>query len=221
MSDFAGVNTNAPPTYFENSRAEMIEYVPVNASLILDVGCGNGHFGKALKEARPNVTVFGIEPEKEASEEAAKYLFKSINGFFIRTDIPVDLKFDCIVFNDVLEHMPDPWGALKLANSILNPGGVVVASIPNILYFPSFGKFFFSKNWKYESSGTFDKTHLRFFTKKSIIELFNETGYDLIKIEGLRPYRSKKFWLWNLLTFGRFNEMKFLQFACSAKPKKL
>ena len=82
-----------------------------------------------------------------------------------------------------------------------------------------FFRMVFAKDWKYEPAGIFDKTHLRFFTQKSIIRLFDESGYEIIKIEGIRPTDSKKFLLFNLATFRYWNESQFLQFAVTAKPR--
>src|SRR5690606_29924542 len=120
-------------------------------------------------------------------------------------------------FNDVLEHMADPWHAMELANGLLSQNGSVVASIPNILYFPEFSRFLLKKDFRYTSGGTFDKTHLRFFTKKSIVEFLDDCGFVVEKMAGIHPYVSRTFSLFNICTFGYFNEMKYMQFGVRAK----
>ncbi len=205
--------------YYEFSRSEMLPFVPETARLCLEVGCGGGKFGAQLIEKR-GATVYGIEPVAEAAERARARLTGCYNILFTAEQIPEDLKamrFDCIIFNDVLEHLVDPWSALQLCKTLLAPDGCIVASIPNILYFHAFFKMFLSQDWKYEDGGIFDQTHMRFYTKKSIMRLFADCGYKLDTITGIHATDSKKMLLWNLLTFFRFSDMRYTQFAVRAR----
>lgn len=202
--------------YYQLNRSEMLKYIRKSVKVTLDVGCGEGNFGKLLKE-KMNCEVWGFEPAFHAFEIAKEKLDKVYNCEFSHDLLP-DNKFDLISFNDVLEHMPDPWKTLQECRNKLSQSGCIIASIPNILYFHDFFKMVLAKDWKYEPAGIFDKTHLRFFTKKSMIRLFNESGYEVLEIEGIRPTDSKKFTLFNLVTFNYWREAQYLQFAITAKP---
>jgi len=122
------------------------------------------------------------------------------------------------VCNDVLEHLPDPWTVLRQAHGLLNPGGVVVASIPNLRYFPVLKDLVLRGEFEYQRDGVLDRTHLRFFTRKSIGRLFEDTGYSVRAVEGLRgivfPW---KFGLLNRMLGRRFEDSRYLQFACIAE----
>lgn len=195
----------------------MLELIQTDVKTALDVGCGEGNFGKLIKK-KFDAEVWGFEPVPRAYEVAKENLDKVLNSIFLPDSVP-DNKFDLISFNDVLEHMTEPGEVLRQCLTKLTARGQVIASIPNILYFHDFFTMVFKKDWKYEPAGIFDKTHLRFFTRKSIVRLFDEAGYEIIKIEGIRPTDSKKFLLFNVATVGNWEEMRYLQFAVCAKPK--
>jgi 2-polyprenyl-3-methyl-5-hydroxy-6-metoxy-1,4-benzoquinol methylase len=203
--------------YYQLDRSEMLELIQTDVKTALDVGCGEGNFGKLLKE-KFGAEVWGFEPVSHAYQIAKENLDHVQNSIFAAESIP-DKKFDLITFNDVLEHMVEPGDVLRQCLEKLTTRGQIVASIPNILYFHDFFTMVFSKDWKYEPAGIFDKTHLRFFTRKSIVRLFEESGYEVVKLHGIRPTDSKKFLLFNIATLGNWEEMKYLQFAVSAKPR--
>ena len=197
----------------------MLQYIPADTETLLDVGCAEGTFGQYVK-AELKCKVFGIEPVQAPAAKAATRLDAVSNEYFTASSFSGQV-FDAITFNDVLEHMPDPWAALDACKQKLSAKGRVVASIPNILYFHDFfAKFLLNKDWRYEEAGIFDKTHLRFFTKASIIRMFHECDYDIELIEGIRPTDSKKFLLFNIATLGYWKESQFMQFAVVAKPKR-
>ncbi len=210
--------------YFDGKREDMLRFLPSNMISILDVGCSAGNFLGALE--RPNMYRAGIEPDVEAFKSAKAKMEECINSTFDEELVKsienrsLHNRFDCIVFNDVLEHLIDPWGALRLAKRILSTNGVVVASIPNILFYSGVVNMIRTQDFKYESAGIMDITHLRFFSKKSIIRMFEETGYDLLRIEGISSAASLKFKLLNFLFVNRIADMKYMQFAVVATPLK-
>ena len=128
--------------------------------------------------------------------------------------------YDLIIFNDVLEHLYDPWAILKKSAEKLAKGGKVVASIPNIRHLYTMFDIVIKKDFKYTDAGILDKTHLRFFTKKSIIRMFDECGYKIIKIQGINGMKSFKFKILNILSFGFLKETSYLQFAVVAALKE-
>jgi 2-polyprenyl-3-methyl-5-hydroxy-6-metoxy-1,4-benzoquinol methylase len=93
--------------YFAEARAEMLPFVPANCHRLLDVGCGVGGFGASLKETR-QIEIWGVELVSSVAAKATTKLDRVITGLFEpETKLPSGA-FDCIVFNDVLEHMIAP-----------------------------------------------------------------------------------------------------------------
>lgn len=202
---------NKDKTYYSNSRAEILPFIPQNISQVLDVGCGNGRFGQILKD-NFNCTVWGIEPDENSASEAQKSLDYVLNDSFNENIYLHEQKFDCIFFNDVLEHLVDPYAALKLSKNLLLPGGYVISSIPNILHFFTIYRILETQDWKYEETGILDKTHLRFFTKKSITRMFEECGFKVLRIQGINPTYGKKYNIFNLLFINKLKDMRYIQF---------
>lgn len=93
--------------YFQQDRLEMLNYIPETAKYILDVGCSSGGFGQLLKE-KYSSEVWGIEPNHAATESTSTKLDKVICSMFDSSVSLPEYYFDCIVFNDVLEHLVDP-----------------------------------------------------------------------------------------------------------------
>lgn len=208
--------------YYGDDRKEMIKYIPENAKNVLEAGCGKGVFASLIKE-KCNAKVYGVEKVPDVAAVAGKFLDKVYTGDYIEivNKLSGNL-FDCVVFNDVIEHMENPWDALIKTKNIMNDNGVIVASIPNFRYLPNMVEILYKKDFIYKDCGILDKTHLRFFTKSSIIKLFNDTGYEIVTIEGIRRYTKRiRFFIFNLLSFGFFNDTQYLQFAVVAKKNSI
>lgn len=213
--------------YFECTRPELLPFVPESARKILDVGCGAAGFSGTLKTLR-KAEVWGVELNESASEIARGRLDKVFHASFgPELDLPVNY-FDCITFNDVLEHMVDPMAALQLALPLLCENGVVVASIPNIGHFPTLWRLIIRGEWDYKESGILDKTHLRFFTRSSIKKLFYQAGFGVRKIEGINKFiimekgDRKLWWQYRMISWLPFpgvRDMRYLQFAVVASKK--
>lgn len=207
-------------SYYHHSRPELIPFIPPSIKSALDVGCGSGNFGETLKKLYA-CEVWGIEPNQVEALEAGKKIDKAIHNIF-SIDLPelAGKKFDVIFFNDVLEHLIDPTEALQHCKKLLNEGGHIIASIPNMRWYPVILGLLRYKDFKYELSGVMDKTHLRFFTAKSMRRLFEDAGYIIVKMEGINKDNNFKFF--NLINFLLFNtqwDMKFQQFAIVANQQ--
>ncbi len=113
--------------------------------------------------------VWGVELSQQAAAEAQSKLDKVFVGSIEDgTLLLPEGFFDCVVFNDVLEHLVNPWAVLTSIKMFMQPDAYVVASIPNVRYFDNIKQLLKHKQWKYEDEGILDKTHLRFFTIESI-----------------------------------------------------
>ena len=133
--------------YFSNNRSELHSYLPENIKTILDVGMGEGAFLLSLKKNRPNLETWGIELEKKSFEIAKGKIDNALFGTVEENinNIP-DGHFDCISFNDVLEHLADPWEVLKSIKAKVSKNGFILASIPNVRYVNNLKKLILDKD---------------------------------------------------------------------------
>ncbi len=211
------------PRYFDHPRPQMRAFVPAAARVILDVGCGAGAFAAGLREERRaaghQLEIWGLELDAGAAAAAAAVLDHVLRGGVedLVGRLP-DAHFDCICCNDVLEHLAWPDRALRDLRRVLKPEGVVVASIPNVRSFGNVWDLVVRGSWSYADEGILDRTHLRFYTRASMADLFAAGGYRLLRQEGINPTGSWRFRVVNALTLGRWQDMRYLQFACVAAP---
>lgn len=208
-----------PEGYFDHVREEMLFYLPDSPSTILDVGCGSGSFGNRLKETT-GAEIWGIEYVKEEAKRTEQVLDKVFAGPCEDhiVNLP-DQYFDVIYFNDVLEHLVDPYLVLRQMKPKLSKEGVVISSIPNMRYYKNFFKIVFGKDWEYEDQGIMDRTHLRFFTGKSIERMYREAGYEVQVHEAINKTSSIRPYLYNLPLLFSQRDIFYLQYATVAKPK--
>mgnify|MGYP003880092981 CR=1 FL=1 len=102
-----------PKGYYSNPRSEMIGFIPVSSKRILDAGCGEGAFASVVKQSL-NTETWGLELDPISAEKARGKLDKVIQGdLSVNIQQLPDHSFDCIIFNDVLEHLVDPFTTLK------------------------------------------------------------------------------------------------------------
>jgi len=205
--------------YFHNQRTEMLKFIPENATKILEVGCGAGQFCTLLK--REDREIWGVEMNAEAAQKANDICTFVLVGDFdtVFKQLPEN-HFDCVIFNDVLEHMYSPWDTIRLVKSLLSADGVLVTSIPNFRYISNLiTEVLFHGEFEYKpEGGILDDTHIRFFTTKSIRRMFREEGYEVVVHEGIKPCKSWKEKLFIALTFGFLEDTRYKQFATVAKP---
>lgn len=209
---------NKSAEYFGQGRTEMLKFVPDNTRSLLEVGCGKGEFVAKLKAQRA-LHATGVEPYPDAAAEARQHFDVVLQSGI--DDAVAQLpgcQFDCIVFNDVLEHLVDPWAVLRMVKPLLSADGCVVASIPNVRFWPVLNALFQHGEWDYADDGVLDRTHLRFFTRSTMSELFKSSGYRVELMEGINAVELPwKVALLNRLIGQRFNDSRFTQFACVAR----
>ena len=204
--------------YYRQSRPEIARLITGKPARILEIGCANGAF-------RENITwpceYAGVEPFAEAARAARERGITVYEGVYqsVAPDIPAG-RFDLIVCNDVIEHMADPWAFLSDIKTKLADGGALIGSVPNVRYLSNLTGLLFRRDWRYGSAGVLDRTHLRFFTVKSLRRLLETCGYA---VEVLRPSGPDRFrWIKRLLTpfFWPFGaDSLYMQIAFRAVPK--
>jgi 2-polyprenyl-3-methyl-5-hydroxy-6-metoxy-1,4-benzoquinol methylase len=195
----------------------MVPFIPAGTTSVLDVGCSRGRFGATLRAADPSLRLFGIEPDPVAAAEAETEAgYEQVICGSFPEDLPDDRAFDCIVFNDVLEHVVDPWTTLDRAKGFLAPGGHVVASIPNVRHYIVVRNLALRGRWEYTDWGVLDRTHLRFFTRASIEELFDSADLEIETLVPINPITVRR----AALLVGPFRDMRYPQFAVVARPRR-
>ena len=178
--------------YYDKPRPDVVALVPADAKNVLDVGCAAGGLGRELKRQRPDVSVRGIEPVAAEAERARAHLDDVIVGT-LETPLPAHWPApDCIIFADVLEHIVDPWSAVARARTILRPGGTLVASIPNIAHGTVVAGLLRGR-FDYQPWGILDRTHLRFFTRPTAIELIESGGFEVREVRRRLGYQAEGF----------------------------
>jgi trans-aconitate methyltransferase len=180
----------ADANYYDHARTELLELFPRAPLRLLDVGCGSGATGASAKARWPAVETIGVEIVPDAAERAAARLDRVIGGSAETLDFSAAglANIDGVVLADVLEHLVDPWSFLERLLAALTPDAMIVASIPNIanlwvLEELAAGRF------EYGSDGLLDRTHLRWFTRRSIATLFERAGYAIERWERITDGR--------------------------------
>lgn len=166
--------------YFEFTRPELRALVPQTARRVLDVGCGAGALGAALKAERPGLEVVGLEGFPEAAARARERLDEVVCLDLDGLDaLPDDFGvFDAMVFGDVLEHLRDPARLLRTLRGALAPDGVIVCSIPNVKHWTVLMPLLVHDRWEYQDAGLLDRTHVHFFTLEEINLMLTECGFS-------------------------------------------
>ena len=150
---------------------------------VLDVGCGTGVNGEVIRRSGAHVT--GIERSAAAAAIAKQRLDEVIELDLLSERLFQQLanrRFDLIVFGDVLEHVAEPLEVLSKFTPLLEDGGHVIVSLPNVAAWPIRLKLL-RGDFSYDSSGILDRTHLRFFTQKSALELVQNAGLEVLHVD--------------------------------------
>lgn len=175
------------PQYHDKPRVEIASFISEPPALVLDVGCGGGATAKLIKQKFPGARIIGIELNPHAAEHARAYVDDVVCGDLFEIEIPERLgnaQLDLVLLLDVLEHLFDPWRALQRIRSWLAPDTRVLASIPNVRNLATLDDLAAGR-WRYAANGVLDITHVRFFTKESLRELFEDTGYEVLDMQPL------------------------------------
>jgi methionine biosynthesis protein MetW len=164
--------------YYEFDRPELRELVPAGAGRVLDVGCGAGALGAALREER-GIEVMGLELSPEAAAHARERLDAVVEADLDRLEaLPFERgSFDAMVFGDVLEHLHGPDRLLRVLRPWLADDGALVCSIPNVVHWSVVLPLLTQDRWPYADAGLLDRTHVHFFTLAEAELMLRECGF--------------------------------------------
>jgi SAM-dependent methyltransferase len=173
---------------YRSINKPVLDSIPLTAIRVLDIGCGAGDLGFAIKK-RQKCFVTGITFSGKEADMAKNLLDKvfiaNLNAYEVRSLG----RFDCIVCCHVLEHLTHPEQLLSaLARDCLTPDGFLIVALPNVLYWKSRLQFLCGR-FRYTEGGIMDRTHVRFYDWTSAFELLDSSGLTVVKrkSEGLLP----------------------------------
>jgi SAM-dependent methyltransferase len=160
-------------------NATILELLPIQARRIVEVGCMLGSLARAYRERNPHCHWIGIDVDADyvqAARAHCAHAFQADIELLSESEWDTLADADAWIFGDTLEHLREPWTVLRKIAPRLAAGGVVIASIPNAQHW-NFQARVNAGLFRYENDGLFDRTHLRFFTRQTILEMFSECGY--------------------------------------------
>ena len=211
--------TEFNPAYI-GPRADILKLIPRSVTRVLDIGCSTGKLGEQIKLRNHGIEVVGIELNEDMANLAKKRLDRVIVGDLdqIRLeDLFASNYFDCLILGDILEHLKNPWDLLTSATRLLRNDGSLIASIPNVRHFSTIVSLVFKGYWPYRERGIHDKTHLRFFALKNILEMLNKARLEIVRlerqyriIESPHPYNRFSKWFLLLLPLRDFLTFQYL-----------
>ncbi len=168
--------------YYDNINPDLYAEIPKGLGRILELGCGAGALGAKYKSVNPGSYWCGLEIVEEQANRAKNRLDRVIcTDIEVNFPIGPDEKFDALVIGDVLEHLKDPWASLKQLVGCIKPNGHVAICIPNVGHWSVVANLL-AGNFTYADSGILDRTHLRFFTGRTMIELLNQADIEITKV---------------------------------------
>ena len=204
---------SSAPGYYANQRADVVALLPRPVRRVLDVGCGAGGTAPGLREAGASEIV-GIEVVASAAEAARGVL----DRVYVATveDALGDLNgaFDTILCLDVLEHLVDPGAVLKRLRVVAAPGATLQVSVPNARHFSLVADLLLRGTFGYTDWGHRDRTHLRWFTRRDLIDLVTEAGWEVTRTSVPPLGRSASLHRW---TRGRSSEFLVGQIYLTAR----
>ena len=192
-------------SYFSHPRPELVAALPAtDGNRVLDLGCGSGAMSQGIRDQGKAEEIWGVEinPDAAAAAKQSGAIDRVLQGDLeaVMGELPSG-HFTHVIAGDVLEHLVDPWQALARLKTCMAPGGQFICSIPNVRNLSFILMLLFKKRFEYRDSGVMDRTHLRFFARKDVHDLFAGAGFADIEIGPVRP-KKKLSWRIGKAVFG-------------------
>ncbi|WP_321937048.1 MULTISPECIES: class I SAM-dependent methyltransferase [unclassified Paraburkholderia] len=163
----------------QNHNPDLLQLMPTAARRVVEVGCSSGALAREYKKSNPAAHYTGIEIVPAYAEMAREHCDRVVDVDIERVSVEqlrTDFEADCWVFGDVLEHLYDPWALLKKLRESMGRGGCVVACIPNAQHWSVQARLSIG-DFRYQDSGLFDRTHIRWFSRVTMLEMFRNAGF--------------------------------------------
>lgn len=215
------MNEDQPDAYYSFVRRDIEPLLPERAERVLEVGCGNGGTLAWLKSAGRVAWTAGIEICPEAAAVARQRVDELHEGDVDReigNFAPASI--DLILCLDVLEHLVDPWLTLRRLQPLLRPGARLIVSLPNVRHHSVLLPLLCSGSWRYARAGIMDRTHLRFFSRETALELLEQADLQLAGERSTYAWGSRDRWK-DLATFGLLRPFLSFQYLFCADRRPL
>jgi SAM-dependent methyltransferase len=213
--------------YFAYCRMDMLAELPVDLhGRILEIGAGSGKTLLKAKALGLASEVTGVElVPLDNSDQSHPEMDRFIVGDIEKLELPLPEEyFDVILCGDVLEHLVDPWTTVDKLSRFLKRGGYFIASIPNFREIKTLLGIVMGGDLHYRDAGILDRSHLRFFCKKNMVNLLEQGGLHIIRMKSNLDILGKgKRALLNKLTlrvFAEFLEGEYLLVARKQHERK-
>lgn len=160
---------------------EVLRLIPNTSKKIIEIGCSSGALAREFKKLHPETHWVGVEIDPDYAKLAKRHCDTTVvaNLDEVGPDFyRVYSDFDCWIFADVLEHFRDPWAVVRNIRKVLPENGCVIACIPNAQNWNLIARLAVG-DFRYEDMGLLDRTHLRWFTRQTIYELFEKEGFRI------------------------------------------
>jgi 2-polyprenyl-3-methyl-5-hydroxy-6-metoxy-1,4-benzoquinol methylase len=162
----------------EQHNPDLLRLMPLAVRKVVEVGCSSGALAREYRKLNPACGYLGIEIVADYARLARPHCdsvleidVESLDDQAVR-----GLEADCWIFGDSLEHLRDPWALLRRIRTAIPPDGHVVACIPNAQHWSVQARLACGE-LRYEEMGLLDRTHLRWFTRITILEMFQQSGF--------------------------------------------
>jgi SAM-dependent methyltransferase len=169
----------------DRPNLDLLAVMPA-AERVVEVGCSRGALARAYKQRHPDSHYLGIEIDPSYAAEARAHCDEVRVGnieALISSGAFHDLPpAQCWVFGDTLEHLQDPWLVLRSLQARLDRQGCVCACIPNMQHW-SIQLRLNGGRIEYADSGLLDRTHLRWFSRLTMLQLFESSGFEVVAIQ--------------------------------------
>ncbi len=213
------MNLKKDPNYYKHAKIKLLEMLPSLKGRFLEIGCGEGATLEYLRAAGADF-VAGVDINAEAIRAAGhKDLDLALAADIERDELPFSTReFDVIILADVLEHLVEPWEALRTISGYLKDNGHLLISIPNVRHYRVVRDLVFRDKWEYEDSGILDSTHMRFFTLKETKKLLEYAGLEISRLKWkIRANNSLK--ILNTISLNRLRPFLIFQYHILAVKK--
>ncbi|MDD2860444.1 MAG: methyltransferase domain-containing protein [Acidiphilium sp.] len=169
--------------YPDFANPDLVETMPLTARTLIDIGCGGGAIGAAYLRRNPRARMLGVDIDPGSIEVARTRLTEAAVCDVQTEAFPFDLSegVDCLVYGDVLEHLADPWAVLARHVEVLNPDGTVLVCFPNVEHW-SITYRLLKGSFDYEDAGLLDRTHLRWFTPRTMGAALERAGLTVCDV---------------------------------------
>jgi 2-polyprenyl-3-methyl-5-hydroxy-6-metoxy-1,4-benzoquinol methylase len=177
-------------------RTDLLSLVePESTGLcVLDVGCSTGVNGQFLLDSGVADKMYGIEFDPAMAEVAERHYVTVLKGDIEEMTLPRDwlhLRFDYILFGDILEHLKMPSTVLSRFIPLLSANGKIIVSVPNMQHISALWQLGVVGYWPRNERGIFDRTHLQVFTLKNLTEMIRQVGLTVELTHRVFRYRDR------------------------------